>query len=115
VEHCEEDGEAVAVEAEEVLVEEEDADVGEVPGGNDEGGDHRRREASAVGSEAVTVLPRRRGRNVEDLVRTVEARIAHSARGPCLRLHHRRQQGLLSEMLRFCLVWFERRDLSEAE
>lgn len=43
MEHCEEDGEAIAVEAEEVLVQEEDADVGEVPGGNDEGGQHRRR------------------------------------------------------------------------
>ena len=31
VEHCEEDGVAVTVEAEEVLVEEEDTDVGKVP------------------------------------------------------------------------------------
>lgn len=39
MEHGEEDGIAVAVDAEEVLVEEEDADVGKVPGGDDEGGE----------------------------------------------------------------------------
>lgn len=36
MEHCEEDGESEAIEAEEVLVEKEDADVGEVPGEDDQ-------------------------------------------------------------------------------
>lgn len=37
VEHGKEDGESEAIEAEEVLVEKEDTDVGKVPGEDDEG------------------------------------------------------------------------------
>lgn len=88
MEHGEEDGVAEAMEAEEVLVEEEDADVGEVPGGDNGGGEDARGER-----EGVVVLPdlRRRGRrNVEELVGGggLEAGVAAPSRRPRLRFHH---------------------------
>ncbi|RXH95401.1 hypothetical protein DVH24_007901 [Malus domestica] len=101
VEHCEKDGVAEAVEAEEVLVEEEDADVRQVPGCNN----RRRRycrgeEGSGGGGEPiarpVADVAGGSGRNVDHLIggrRVLQPRIAHTTRRPCLCLHHRGQNG----------------------
>lgn len=100
VEHGEEDGVAEAVEAEEVLVQEEDADVGEVPGGDDRRRRQRRGEQRSNGGGepvacAVADVASGRGWDVHDLVRrrrrVLQPGVAHTTRRPCLCLHHRGQ------------------------
>ena len=101
VEHGKEDRVPVAVEAEEVLVEEEDSNVGTVPRRYDQSRRHHRREVgSACVGVVVPYVARRSRRNVEDLVvrRRVESRVAHSPRHPCLCLHHCRKDKMVMKL-----------------
>lgn len=104
VEHGEEDRVSVAVEAEEVLVEEEDSDVGEVPRRYDQSRRYRRRQVGSAGvGIVVPYVARRSRRNVEDLVvrRRVESRVAHSPRRPCLCLHHCQKDNMVTSTSNF--------------
>uniref|UniRef100_A0A2N9JAI7 Glycosyltransferase n=1 Tax=Fagus sylvatica TaxID=28930 RepID=A0A2N9JAI7_FAGSY len=69
VEHCEEDRVSVPVEAKEVLVEEEDSDVGEVPRRDDQSRRYSRREVRSNGvGVVVPYVSRWSRRNFKDLV-----------------------------------------------
>ncbi len=69
VEHCEEDRVSVHVEAKEVLVEEEDSDVGEVPRRDDQSRRYSRREVRSNRVGVVVLYVSRWSRwNFKDLV-----------------------------------------------
>ncbi|KAL6133702.1 hypothetical protein ACLB2K_065936 [Fragaria x ananassa] len=110
VEHCEEDRVVVAVVAKEVLVEEEDSDVGQVPRPDDRrrGESRREGEGSALGGVASAVADvAEGGGSGGDVDGEVDGgggggvekpRVAHKTRRPCLGFHHLVSLSLYSDL-----------------